>query len=128
MTWNLGDYTWTNFEKTKNGRLSIGGTQFYMRVGLFMGRPTQVIQTHGEFVKMRLVKGYPKGNLQVLDPTNNKACLYHAEGWGTFQWKPPTGFVNLNELVKTTLRNCTGELAKNIQRNNALLKKLSARP
>ena len=36
-------------------------------------------------------------------------------------------FPNLSEIVTTTLRNRTGELADNMSRNNALLARLSRR-
>ena len=36
-------------------------------------------------------------------------------------------FPNLSEIVTTTLRNRTGELADNFSRNNALIRRLSAR-
>ena len=35
-----------------------------------------------------------------------------------------SNFPNLGEIVSTTLRNRTGELVKNMQRNNALLQRL----
>ena len=36
-------------------------------------------------------------------------------------------FPNLSEIVTTTLRNRTGELADNMSRNNALIRRLSSR-
>lgn len=36
-------------------------------------------------------------------------------------------FPNLSEIVTTTLRNRTGELADNVTRNNALLTRLNRR-
>jgi hypothetical protein len=130
MIENLNDHIWEDFEATKTGRLRIGGTWFYMRVGLFMNRPTQVIQTHGEFVKMRLAPWYDKKDLHVLDASNNRACLYTAGLSNTYQWRPPIGAFaeNWGDIIRTTLRNRTGELSKTILKNNALLMKLSKRP
>jgi len=81
----LKPYNWDDFEATQDGYLPIAqqpadpeGISFYMRVGLHMKRPMQVIIAEGNFVRMRAEKRWPEWQPQfkTIDPKNPKESLY----------------------------------------------------
>lgn len=117
---------WKQFEDSQDGSLLIDGTWHYMRVGLFMNRPTQAIQANGKFVKMRLAPRFRNHDLDILNPKDDKCLYWNFENVRT--WKPPDPTLRMSQIITTTLRNRTGALAKNVLRNNALLKRLKVKP
>ena len=81
----LKPYNWDDFEATQDGYLPIAqqpadpeGISFYMRVGLHMKRPMQVIIAEGNFVRMRVEKRWLEWQPQfkTIDPKNPKESLY----------------------------------------------------
>lgn len=119
----IKDLTLADFEKTDLGDIYRRGVKFHMRVGLYMGRPYQVIMACGKFVQMYpysaspLFKGFTK-----LNPEEPDDALY--DNINSFRWKPEL-YSNIGEIVNTTLRNRSVELAANLSRNNAALARLT---
>ena len=78
----LGTLSYPQFETVKDGNITIMQTKFSMRVGKWLGRPTQAIMAHGQFVKLHTfidVK-HNKENLKLLNPDRPDDCLYDG-GW-----------------------------------------------
>lgn len=71
-----------HFMKTPKGIRHVGGVEFKLRVGLFLGHPTKAIIAEGLFVKMAAALEFPASGfaLDLLDPTNPKTCLYGKYG------------------------------------------------
>jgi len=67
---------WDEFSKLNNGTIELQGIQFKLRVGLHLGRPTQVIIAEGQFIRMRAAPEYADHELKVLDAKNPDNCLY----------------------------------------------------
>jgi hypothetical protein len=98
----LGDLPFEAFQTTTTGNLTLLGTKFYMRIGKFLGQPSQAIIAQQQFVKMRHVDKYDKRSLKVIDPKEPDACLY-SNGTGpaetTPTWCPPP-YVDFEEQAK----------------------------
>ena len=121
---SVDDLTWQDFEATLDGKLWIENDPFYMRVGRFMGRPMQVIQSPTQFIRMRLAPEFEGHALKILNPQDPYICTYPKFNQ-ELGWFPPKSASKLSDIVTATLRNRTGELANSLTRNNALLKRLT---
>jgi hypothetical protein len=92
LTRILDYYDWPMFEARPTGNLRLsewasipGGEElvsipptydFYMRVGLHLGRPTQAIFSHGKFLRIRREKRFEGCDLKKIDPNKPDECLY----------------------------------------------------
>jgi hypothetical protein len=89
----LGDLPFEAFEQAPLGNITLLGTKFSMRVGVFLSMASQVIIAQQQFVKMRHVQQYDKRALKVIDPKEPDKCLYWAGGEGQAgagpTWEPP---------------------------------------
>lgn len=98
----LGDLPFEAFQTTTTGNLTLLGTKFCMRIGKFLGQPSQAIIAQQQFVKMRHVDKYDKRSLKVIDPKEPDACLY-SNGVGPAEtaptWCPPP-YVDLGEQAR----------------------------
>lgn len=88
----LNYYDWPVFEARPCGDLRLsewssipGGEeltanpeshQFYMRVGLHLGRPTQAIFSNGKFLRIRREKRFDGCDFKKIDPNKPDECLY----------------------------------------------------
>jgi hypothetical protein len=88
----LGTLSFPSFEATENGEIILLGTRFYMRIGKFLGQPSQAIIAKQQFVKMQHVTGYDKKLLKVIDPKCPDESLYEIGLGPTARrtWRPPT--------------------------------------
>jgi hypothetical protein len=80
----LGDVSWSQFEATERGDLTILNTKFSMRIGIFMTMPTQAIFAQGIFLRMRQRKEFTVKDLKTLIADNIDSCLYK----GIPRWQP----------------------------------------
>jgi hypothetical protein len=81
----LGSVSWPQFEATENGDLLILNTKFSMRIGTFLGVPSQAIIAQGQFLRMQHRKDFI--GFQELVPLIAEApdkSLYN----GTPRWMP----------------------------------------
>ena len=89
----LGDLPFEAFEMNPTGNIILLGTKFSMRIGVFLGMPSQAIMAQQQFVKMRHVQKFDKRALKVLDPKEPDSCLYQCGGVGQYgagpTWQPP---------------------------------------
>jgi hypothetical protein len=89
----LGDLPFEAFEMNPTGNIILLGTKFSMRIGVFLGMPSQAIMAQQQFVKMRHVQKFDKRALKVLDPKEPDRCLYKLGGVGQYgvgsTWQPP---------------------------------------
>lgn len=74
---------WAEFEAVDDGHLSITDEEvdpftydFYMRVGLHMKQPMQVIVACGRFIRMRKADGYKGLELRDINPRKPDDCFY----------------------------------------------------
>jgi hypothetical protein len=92
----LGDLPFEAFEQVPTGEITLLGTKFAMRIGVFLGMASQVVIAQQQFVKMRHVQKYDKRALKVLDPKEPDSCLYQCGGVGQYgagpTWQPPPYF------------------------------------
>lgn len=99
----LGDLPFEAFQTVPTGNITLLGTQFHMRIGKFLGQPSQAIIAQQQFVKMRHVDKYDKRSLKVIDPKEPDSCLYQSGGVGQAgagpTWCPPP-FVDEEEQQK----------------------------
>ena len=72
-------FSWAHFENTFRGEIHHGGHTFYMRVGLFLGRPVQAIICHGHIIRTRSAQHYVDEHRQLvkLDPFFPNNNLYY---------------------------------------------------
>jgi hypothetical protein len=128
------DMTWAHFESTIRGEIPLHFKGFRerilikMRVGLHMGKPMQALIADDQFIRMRAAPEYADCKLTKLDPLFPDKCLYIDNRVFTSKghkfWKPYKNW-NLSDIVNTTLKNRTGQLAQNLSRNNSLLLRLT---
>ena len=89
----LGTLSFPSFEAADNGEITLLGTKFYMRIGKFLGQPTQAIIAEGQFVKMQhTTVHYDKNDLKVIDPKDPDSSLYEVGFNIDTQyrtWRPP---------------------------------------
>ena len=83
-------YSWDDFEDTNDGHIKVPlgstdplGQSFYMRVGLHMKRPMQVLIAEGNFIRMRSEKRWPEWlpQFKQLDPKEPSGCIYQKSPW-----------------------------------------------
>ena len=85
----LGDWGFPAFESTENGHIRLDDNpkryvyDFYMRVGLHMKRPTQVIMSCGKYLKMRKAEKWASFPLRDIDPGNPETTLYEETDWSS---------------------------------------------
>lgn len=75
----LGQYfSWDHFEYTDRGEIHTRGYTFYMRIGLFLGRPVQAIIFRGHIIRTKSAQHYVDNGyvLQKLDLKNPNFNLY----------------------------------------------------
>jgi hypothetical protein len=78
----LGDWGWAAFESTEDGHIRLDDNpkkypyDFYMRVGLHMKRPMQVIVSYGKYIRMRSAEQWAAFPLNDIDPANPETTLY----------------------------------------------------
>jgi hypothetical protein len=75
----LGQYfSWDHFENTHRGEIHTRGYTFYMRVGLFLGRPVQAIIFRGHIIRTKSAQHYidDKCVLTKLNPNCPNDNLY----------------------------------------------------
>jgi len=77
----LGTLSFPSFEAAEAGEITLLGTRFYMRIGKFLGQPSQAIIAEKQFVKMRHVTEYDKNDLKVLEVSDPDCCLYDNGHW-----------------------------------------------
>jgi len=86
----LGDLPFEAFEQVPTGEITLLGTKFAMRIGVFLGMASQVVIAQQQFVKMRHVQNFDKRALRVLDPREPNCCLYTTGQYGVGPtWQPP---------------------------------------
>lgn len=112
-----------DFEKRASGNIYKCGIRFHMRIGLHMRRPSQVIMACGKYVRIHPYQT-ALNNLIRLNPEEPDSALY--DNTSSFRWKP-TRYPNLGEIISTTLKNRSAELAANMGRNNAAFARLTRR-
>ena len=91
LTELLGTLTFKHFEAITSGEVTLLGTTFYMRIGTFLGVPTQAIIAEEQFVKMqqRTDIDTTRYELKPLDPKDPSSCFYPLTGQsGANQWFP----------------------------------------
>lgn len=87
--------------------------QFYMRVGLHLGRPTQAIFSNGKFLQIRREKRFDGCDFKKIDPNKPDECLYEEyKETATYAAHPQSlqGLYNQYGMPQTTLTT-TGPLA-----------------
>jgi len=86
-------FSWAHFENTFRGEIHHGGHTFYMRVGLFLGRPVQAIIYRSQIIRTKSAQHYvdEHRNLTRLDPFFPNNNLYYPvkpSAGRYFLWEP----------------------------------------